>query len=69
MKRSTGGLVLLERTSVKDGSLFLRLLAQSSICRLSSSIASRLLDVSNELGVARRRADKNVETKLQLNIT
>lgn len=50
MKRSTGGLVLLERTSVKDGSLFLRLLTQSSICRFSSSILSRLLDVSNGLG-------------------
>lgn len=41
MKRSTGGRVLLERTSVKDGSLFLRLWTQSSICRFSSSIASR----------------------------
>ena len=50
MKRSTGGLVLLERTSVKDGSLFLRLLTQSSICRFSSSILSRLLDVSNGPG-------------------
>ena len=37
MKRSTGGLVLLERTSVKDGNLFLRLLVQSSRCRFSSS--------------------------------
>lgn len=37
MKRSTGGLVLRERTSVNDGSLFLRLFAQSS-CRFSSSI-------------------------------
>ena len=38
MNRSTGGRVLRERTSVKDGSLFLRLFAQSS-CRFSSSIA------------------------------
>ena len=53
MKRSTGGLVLLERTSVKDGSLFLRLLTQSSICRFSSSILNRLLDVSNGLGARR----------------
>lgn len=41
MKRSTGGLVLLERTSVKEGSRFLRLLAQSSCCLFSSSMAKR----------------------------
>lgn len=37
MNKSTGGLVRLERTSVKEGSLFLRLLSQSSCCLFWSS--------------------------------
>jgi hypothetical protein len=37
MNKSTGGLVRLDRTSVKEGSLFLRLLSQSSCCCLCSS--------------------------------
>ena len=39
MNKSTGGLVRLDRTSVKEGSLFLRLLSQSSCCFCSSSMA------------------------------
>lgn len=63
MKRSTGGLVLLERTSVKDGSLFLRLLAQSSICRFSSSIASRLLVAGKEEEGSSSVVNKGVGSK------
>jgi hypothetical protein len=40
MNRSTGGLVLLERTSVKDGRRFLREVAQSSCWRFSSSMVA-----------------------------
>lgn len=38
MNKSTGGLVLLDKTSVNDGSLFLRLDIQSSCCFSSPSI-------------------------------
>lgn len=49
MNRSTGGLVLLDKTSLNDGSLFLRLFAQSSCCFSSPSI---LAGASNAAGPA-----------------